>query len=92
MNILENPDYYSISTVYVTKKMSITKEDIYDIIRNSRKWHVPKINVFRYNDVEYVGLESRRLDYERDKNSGTNPIEHNIESYGKRSNSVNVHI
>lgn len=33
------------------------------------------INFFVYNDVEYVGLETRRIDYERDKLAGTNKIE-----------------
>lgn len=34
-----------------------------------------QINVFVFNDVEYVGLESRRLDYEADKAAGKNKIE-----------------
>ena len=33
------------------------------------------INFFTYNKVEYIGFETRRLDYERDKLAGTNPIE-----------------
>jgi len=34
-----------------------------------------QINQFTYGRHEYVGLESRRLDYERDKALGTNKIE-----------------
>lgn len=35
---------------------------------------VEKINVFTYGNVEYIGLESRRVDYEIDEKLGTNRI------------------
>ena len=38
-----------------------------------------KINKFMYNDYKYIGLESRRIDYENDKKNGTNHIENLIE-------------
>jgi len=34
-----------------------------------------QINIFTFKGVTYIGLESRRLDYERDKLSGTNMVE-----------------
>lgn len=34
-----------------------------------------KINFFTYNKIEYVGFESRRVDYENDKKLGINRVE-----------------
>ena len=32
------------------------------------------VNVFTFRGVEYLGFESRRLDYERDEKAGTNHV------------------
>lgn len=34
-----------------------------------------QINIFEFNGIEYMGLEERRLDYERDRANGTNWVE-----------------
>ena len=39
-----------------------------------------RVNVFTFLGVEYVGLESRRQDYENDKEAGTNYVEKLIQA------------
>lgn len=58
-------------------KLKITRSELIDLIKLTEQERDVQINVFTYdgNNVEYVGLESRRLDYERDKLNGTNRIE-----------------
>lgn len=38
------------------------------------------INIFAFKGVTYIGLESRRIDYETDKVQGTNKIEEMIQN------------
>ena len=37
-----------------------------------------QVNIFTFNGVEYIGLESRKQDYDRDKAAGTNFVEKKI--------------
>jgi len=50
-----------------------------------------QVNVFTFLGVEYIGLETRREDYEKDKKAGTNYVEKLIQagcySKSKLSNS-----
>lgn len=86
--LLNDNNYYSLEIIYTAKKLgsSMTKLLNYDYNRNtdqSRDFEQltnDHINVFRYNDVTYIGLESRRLDYERDKQLGVNWVEDSIKA------------
>lgn len=80
-DILTNKDYYSISSKYIMEKLNINRNQLMILIKNTEKNKNCKINIFTYqgNNVEYIGLESRRIDYERDKKNGTNKIEKLIE-------------
>ena len=40
--------------------------------------HALQVNIFTFKGVEYIGLESRKRDYDRDKAAGTNFIEDKI--------------
>ena len=74
--ILIDPRWYSYSLTGIRKQLSNpSKEYAYFIINTLRNKVKDKINIFLFNKVVYVGLESRRLDYERDKSNGTNKIE-----------------
>ena len=37
-----------------------------------------QVNIFKFKGVEYIGLESRKQDYDRDKAAGTNFVEDKI--------------
>jgi hypothetical protein len=81
--LLNNRNYYSLSTDYVKRKTGILRVVMrYQLSNpNSVLYHrflalmSDTLNVFVYNSVEYIGLETRRLDYERDKDNGTNWVE-----------------
>ena len=73
--LLNINDWYSLSTEYLKDKLLVDRPELMELITNVEKHMSVQINVFVYNNVEYIGLESRRLDYERDKLNGTNRIE-----------------
>lgn len=75
LNLLDSDQYYSLSEEYVREKMDIGPLVLRSLIGKIKKERAIQINLFKYNDVRYIGLESRRLDYERDKQNGTNHIE-----------------
>ena len=79
LEILEDKTYYSISTEYVLKKLDIESLGLSHIITRIKGKRGIQINIFKYADIEYIGLESRRLDYERDKENGINHVEKLIE-------------
>jgi hypothetical protein len=74
---LSNKDWYSYAMSYVLRWVKMTREQVIELVNeiNQRPKCEDKINIFVFNGVEYLGLESRRLDYERDKELGTNNIE-----------------
>lgn len=72
--ILLDKRYYSLEINYTSSMTSIPVEyllqlDKYRIVDGD--W----INIFQYNDVTYIGLQSRYLAYERDRLLGANWVE-----------------
>jgi hypothetical protein len=71
------------------KQFNINRTELLELIDRTKSKKSIQINVFTYegNGIEYIGLESRRIDYERDKENGVNHIEKLIESghYGETS-------
>lgn len=86
--LLLNKKYYSLSINYVSEllEISISKLERLDIKTNGitsnrfKKKFNDHINVFVYNNVKYIGLETRRIDYELDKKNGTNWVENAIKN------------
>ena len=81
-DILNSDDYYSISSEYAMDQLGVSKDELVEMVAKLGYNKKVQINRFVYsgNGVEYIGLESRRLDYERDKLNGTNRIEKLIEA------------
>lgn len=81
--LLSNKDYYSLSLNYVANTLGITIRYLRLLDSQSgnhrsqtfQQRFNDSINIFVYNDVEYIGLESRRIDYEHDSRNGTNWVE-----------------
>lgn len=71
LQILNRRPWYSYGTGMLCRKLQITRDELLRVAHASSE----DINVFTYNNIEYMGLESRRLDYERDKANGVNPVE-----------------
>lgn len=69
--LLDKRPWYSYSVKHVRSKLKITRKQLLGMIMLAEE----QINVFEYNGVEFIGLERRRLDYERDKANGTNHVE-----------------
>lgn len=74
--LLDTRPWYSFSVEYIARMMGTDRLGLFRIVSQCT---IP-INIFYYNGVEYIGLESRRLDYERDKNSNVNMVEDLIEA------------
>lgn len=70
-DFLNNRDYYSLEINYVARKFNLSKLnfEVFQLLMND------SINIFTYNNITYIGLESRRIDYERDKKLGINWVE-----------------
>lgn len=78
--ILDNREWYSYGTTLLKQKLDVDERTLADLIGKldrelQEAGSGDKVNVFTFNNVEYAGLESRRLDYERDKLAGTNHVE-----------------
>lgn len=73
--ILSNPDWYSYGVNLVKRTVKIDSSELKEISISLSKKLNDKVNFFGYNDVKYMGFESRRLDYERDKKAGVNKVE-----------------
>ena len=75
--LLDDRRYYSLEINHVSGLLDVDIDywsspelsSIFQRIFND------KINTFTFNGVTYIGLESRRIDYERDKLMGTNWVE-----------------
>jgi len=88
--ILNNRKYYSLEINYLARRVGVSIKtlrsintdqnaiDFFRLIKDS-------INIFSYNNIEYIGLESRRIDYDRDKELGVNWVENAVNEgkYGK---------
>ena len=88
---LKNDKWYSMQIDVTCKKANITKNELNDIKHKSGKnsesfeRYILKIkgvkdhvNIFDFNGITYVGLETRKKDYDRDRKNGTNRIENLI--------------
>ena len=74
--ILTDKQWYSYSSAATMRLCRITHyEDLRSVCASLSTKVKDPINFFTYNEVEYIGFETRRLDYKRDKLAGTNPIE-----------------
>lgn len=74
LSLLKNPQWYSLGTKAFLSTLNITVKTLEaSLQRLTAAGH--KINVFTYNRRQYIGLEYRRLDYERDKRNGVNHVE-----------------
>lgn len=75
LTLLNNPDWYSLATSAFLDTLNIQVQELAASIDRLRTKAGHKINVFSYNGRQYIGLEHRRLDYERDKRNGVNHVE-----------------
>jgi hypothetical protein len=75
IQLLERRPWYSFGTQMICKELRINRKQLMQLISHSSE----QINVFKFNGVEYIGLESRRIDYELDKFAGINLVEKLIE-------------
>jgi hypothetical protein len=74
--LLKDRDWYSYGVGTMLRYCSIKSEqELHDVAMSLSKKINDKINFFVYNNVEYMGLETRRIDYEHDKKIGTNKVE-----------------
>ncbi len=74
--ILSDKQWYSYSTAATKTQCDIKSDaDLRSVCTSLATKLKDPINFFMYNEVEYIGFETRRLDYDRDKLAGTNPIE-----------------
>lgn len=78
--------YYSLSVRYVARELDIDVDLLRSLGDRDNKYakrffekYGDYINVFKYNRVTYIGLESRRIAYEVDERLGINPIAKAIE-------------
>jgi hypothetical protein len=93
-NILSNKKYYSLSIKSLSRKIpapiSYLKSLDNKINTNFKTRFGDHINIFTYNNIEYIGLESRRIAYEIDKINGCNWVEDAIRVglYDKQSKNL----
>ena len=67
-DLLRDSRGYSYSTKGVRRKCRIDSDRLLRRVANEMGDKVgDHVNFFAYNDVEYMGFETRRVDYERDK-------------------------
>jgi hypothetical protein len=78
--LLADRTFYSYETVGVAQTLAITRPQLLDVAAASGDRSGDAVNVFTFGGVEYLGLESRRVDYEEDKAAGTNHVEDKIKS------------
>lgn len=67
---LNRRPFYSFAVARVQTDLNTTRAELAFLVGKADV----KINLFEYGGVEYIGLESRRLDYIRDEQAGTNPV------------------
>lgn len=86
--ILRNGEYYSLCVEEASLRSGMSLIELYNL---DNKLHSPNalkfkrltddsINVFTWGGKTYIGLESRRIDYERDKANNCNWVEDAIKS------------
>lgn len=75
--------FYSYEFNYITKKLNISPEVLlrYWNVNNTKESNYfnsltnDHVNIFNYNGIIYIGLESERIRYEEDKILGINYVE-----------------
>ena len=76
---LDNREWYSFSVAFLLRKLRVDAEGLLQLVNELdhalRGKRTDCVNMFAFNGVHYVGLESRRLAYEADKLAGTNHVE-----------------
>lgn len=75
MAVLEDRRWYSYSAEALGSQLGVSRRQLGALAARVQEVTGRQINVFRYRGVEYMGLEERRLDYERDKAAGANWVE-----------------
>ena len=76
-NLLNDKLWYSFSPSFLCKKLSCTDSQLKHRIFALRTLGI-QVNEFVWNERPFIGLESRRIQYEKDKVNGTNHVEHLI--------------
>lgn len=74
LSVLQDKRWYSLAPTLLCRLLGVDKKTLHGRIELLRAEGV-LVNEFLYNNRPYVGLESRRLDYERDARNGTNHVE-----------------
>lgn len=81
---LDDREWYSFSVAFLLRKLRVDAEGLRQLVQELdhalRGQRTDHVNVFEFNGVHYVGLESRRLAYEADKLAGTNHVERLVQS------------
>lgn len=73
--ILSDRKWYSFTTAYLQSMVGVSRDNLLKVAESLGANVGDHINVFSFGNVEYMGFETRRLDYERDKALGTNMVE-----------------
>jgi hypothetical protein len=80
LRFLSDPEWYSWSVAYTRRKCGArSRQQLLNVAASLGPKINDQVNVFTFGGVEYIGLETRRLDYERDKLNGTNKVERMIQ-------------
>ena len=75
MAVLEDRRWYSYGTEALGRQLGVSRRQLGALATRVQEATGRQINIFEYRGVDYIGLEERRLDYERDKAAGTNWVE-----------------
>lgn len=83
---LKDPRFYSCEIYWASKQINIPVNELmkYAYMANTPESIMfenitnDHINIFNYNGVTYIGLESERIRYDKDKDKGINYVEYLI--------------
>lgn len=70
--LLQDTRWYSLSTAHVCTTLQCTRKEL---LQYCNQPHKDRINIFIFDGVEYIGLESRRITYDLDAFCGRNWVE-----------------
>ncbi len=80
--ILSDKSYYSLGLNFVSKKLDIPTHVLRDykerISQEMMRKYGDSYNVFTFKDTEYIGLQSRKIQYDSDAKEGVNWVEDKI--------------
>jgi hypothetical protein len=86
---LDEHPWYSFSTGFLLEKLHVDVPTLQQLVDQLdellRAQGTDHVNVFVYGGVQYIGLESRRIAYDRDKAAGTNHVDRLVQQgvYGE---------